>query len=391
MSPRTFARQFVAGTGRTPYQWLLRQPDAGTNGLPYGFSGATFRWHARTPGWEPPVTSINHQVRLAARPSGLPTAANWALASEPVPTAGPGQFVVAVSHISIDPAMRGWMNAGASYVPPVEVDAVMRAGAIGRVTASQRPGFAVGDYVYGAFGVQEYASSDGRGVIKLDTSVAEPTTYLGALGITGLTAYFALYDVGRIRAGDTVVISGAAGAVGSVAGQIAKINGCRVIGIAGGQEKCRMLLTEFGFDAAIDYKSENLRKALREHAPAGVDVYLDNVGGAVLDAVLTRLARGARIIICGAVSQYNAAQVQGPANYLMLLVARASMTGMVVFDYEDRYPQATAELARWLREGRLVSREHIIHGSVSDFPDALLMLFAGENTGKLILAIDDQG
>ncbi len=298
------------------------------------------------------MTSINRQVRLAARPSGLPKASDWEVTSGPVPTAAPGHFVVAISHLSIDPAMRGWMNAGASYVPPVEVGAVMRAGAIGRVTASQQPGFTEGDYVYGAFGVQEYASSDGRGVIKLDTSVAEPTTYLGALGITGLTAYFALYDVGRIRAGDTVVISGAAGAVGSVAGQIAKINGCRVIGIAGGQEKCR-LLTEFGFDAAIDYKSENLRKALREHAPAGVDVYLDNVGGAVLDAVLTRLARGARIIICGAVSQYNTGQVQGPANYLMLLVARASMTGMVVFDYEDRYPQATAELARWLREGRL--------------------------------------
>ena len=206
--------------------------------------------------------------------------------------------------------------------------------------------------------------------------------------MTGLTAYFGLFDVGRIRAGDTVVISGAAGAVGSVAGQIAKINGCRVIGIAGGQEKCRTLLAEFGFDAAIDYKSENLRKALREHAPEGVDVFFDNVGGAILDAVLTRLARGARIIICGAVSQYNAEQVQGPANYLMLLVARASMTGMVVFDYEDRYPQARAELARWLREGRLVSRQHIVHGDVSDFPEVLLMLFAGQNTGKLILAID---
>ena len=334
------------------------------------------------------MTSINRQVRLAARPSGLPTASDWEVTSGPVPTAGPGQFVVAISHVSIDPAMRGWMNAGTSYIPPVEVGAVMRAGAIGQVTVSERPGFAVGDYVYGAFGVQGYAASDGQGVIKLDTSVAEPTTYLGALGISGLTAYFGLYDVGRIRAGDTVVISGAAGAVGSVAGQIAKVNGCRVIGIAGGQEKCRTLLTEFGFDAAIDYKSENLRKALREKAPEGVDVFFDNVGGAVLDAVLTRLARGARIIICGAVSQYNAERVQGPANYLMLLVARASMTGMVVFDYEDRYPQARAELARWLREGRLVSRAHIIHGGVSDFPDALLMLFAGKNTGKLILALD---
>jgi NADPH-dependent curcumin reductase CurA len=280
------------------------------------------------------------------------------------------------------------MNAGASYIAPVEVGAVMRAGAVGHVTASGHPGFAVGDCVYGAFGIQEHALSDGSGVIKLDTSLAEPTTYLGALGMTGLTAYFALLDVGRIREGDTVVVSGAAGAVGSVAGQIAKIKGCRVIGIAGGQEKCRALIEEFGFDAAIDYKNENLRTALREHAPGGVDVYFDNVGGDVLDAVLTRLARGARIIICGAVSQYNAEQVRGPANYLSLLVARASMTGMVVFDYQDRFPQAIAELAQWLRAGQLVSREHVVHGGVSDFPDVLLMLFAGQNTGKLILALD---
>jgi NADPH-dependent curcumin reductase CurA len=334
------------------------------------------------------VIMVNRQVRLAARPSGLPRASDWEVTSEPVPTAGPGQFVVAVSHLSIDPAMRGWMNAGASYIPPVEVGAVMRAGAIGRVTDSGHPGFAVGDYVYGAFGVQEYALSDGQGVIKLDTSLAEPTTYLGVLGLTGLTAYFALLDVGRIREGDTVVVSGAAGAVGSVAGQIAKLKGCRVIGIAGGQDKCRALLEEFGFDAAIDYKSENLRTALREHAPGGVDVYFDNVGGDVLDAVLTRLARGARIIICGAVSQYNADQVRGPANYLSLLVARASMTGMLVFDYQDRYPQAMAELAQWLRAGQLVSREHIVNGSVTDFPDVLPMLFTGENTGKLILALD---
>ncbi len=334
------------------------------------------------------MTSINHQVRLAARPSGLPKASDWEVTSEPAPAAGPGRFVVAISHLSVDPAMRGWMNAGASYVPPVELGAVMRAGAIGQVTASEHPGFGVGDTVYGVFGVQEYASSDGHGVIRLDTSVAEPATYLGALGMPGLTAYFALLDVGRIQAGDTVVVSGAAGAVGSVAGQIAKLKGCRVIGIAGGQEKCRTLLEDFGFDAAIDYKSENLRTALREHAPRGVDVYFDNVGGDTLDAVLARLALGARVIICGAVSQYNAERVRGPANYLMLLVARASMTGMLVFDYQDRYPQATAELAQWLRDGRLVAREHVVYGSVGDFPDVLLMLFAGQNTGKLVLAID---
>jgi NADPH-dependent curcumin reductase CurA len=334
------------------------------------------------------VTSINRQVRLAARPSGLPRASDWEVTSEPAPTAAAGQFVVAISHLSVDPAMRGWMNAGASYIPPVELGAVMRAGAIGQVTASEHSEFAVGDYVYGVFGVQEYASSDGTGVIKLDASLTQPTTYLGVLGMPGLTAYFALLDVGRIRAGDTVVVSGAAGAVGSIAGQIAKLKGCRVIGIAGGQEKCRALLEDFGFDAAIDYKSENLPAALREHAPRGVDVYFDNVGGDTLDAVLARLALGARVIICGAVSQYNAEQVRGPANYLMLLVARASMTGMLVFDYRDRYPQALAELAQWLRDGHLIAREHIVRGSVSDFPDVLLMLFAGQNTGKLILAID---
>ena len=334
------------------------------------------------------MSPINRQVRLAGRPSGLPKPDDWEFTSETVPEPGPGQFVVEVSHLSIDPAMRGWMNAGASYIPPVEVGAVMRAGAVGLVIASGHPGFAVGDYVFGAFGVQEYARSDGRGVIKIDTSLAEPTTYLGALGLTGLTAYFGLLDVGRIKAGETVVISGAGGAVGSVAGQIAKIKGCRVIGIAGGADKCRAVTQEFGFDAAIDYRTQDVRKALHEHAPGGVDVYFDNVGGQILDAVLTRLARGARIIICGAVSQYNETKVRGPANYLMLLVARATMAGMVVFDYEDRYPQAMAELAGWLQGGQLVSREHVVRGTVGDFHDVLLMLFDGANTGKLVLALE---
>jgi NADPH-dependent curcumin reductase len=331
---------------------------------------------------------INRQVRLAARPSGLPAASDWELTSEPVPAPGPGQFVVAISHLSIDPAMRGWMNAGASYIAPVEVGAVMRAGAIGLVTASEHAGFAPGDQVFGAFGVQEYAVSDGSGVMKIDTALAPVTTYLGALGMTGLTAYFALLDVGRIQDGETVVVSAAAGAVGSVAGQIAKLKGCRVIGIAGGSDKCRALVDDLGFDAAIDYKSQDVRAALREHAPQRVDVYLDNVGGDILDAVLTRLARGARVIICGAVSQYNADRVQGPANYLALLVARASMTGMVIFDYQDRFAAALADLAKWLAAGQIVSREQVMRGSVSDFPAALLMLFDGQNTGKLILAIE---
>ena len=333
------------------------------------------------------MSSINRQVRLAARPSGLPEVSDWAFTEEPVPTPGDGEFVVAASYISLDPAMRGWMNEGASYIAPVEIGDVMRAGVVGEVIASQHPGFAVGDHVYSDFGVQEHAVSDGRGAIKIDPSLAPLPTYLGTLGLPGMTAYFGLLDTGKLKEGDTVVVSGAAGAVGSVAGQIAKIKGARVIGIAGGEEKCRWLTEDLGFDAAIDYKAEDVRAALREAAPTGVDLYFDNVGGDILDAVLTRLARGARIVICGAVSQYNSAEVRGPANYLALLVARASMTGMVVFDYAARYGQAAAEIAGWMGEGRLISREHVVPGGLSAFPDTLLKLFAGENIGKLVLQV----
>ena len=336
------------------------------------------------------MPQTNRQVRLAARPFGLPRPGDWEFTSEAVPAPLPGEFVVEISHLSIDPAMRGWMSARPSYMPPVEIGAVMRAGAIGRIIASEHPGFAVGEHVYGTFGVQEYAVSDGRGVIKVDTSLADLPVYLGVLGMTGLTAYFALLDVGKPKEGDTVVVSGAAGAVGSVAGQIAKIKGCRVIGIAGGPEKCRVVTEEFGFDAAIDYRMPDLRRALRELAPRGVDVYFDNVGGEILDDVLTCVARGARIIICGAISQYNENEMRGPANYMMLLVARASMTGMLVFDYADRYPEAMAALAGWYRAGRLAAHETIVRGGVEDFPETLLKLFEGANTGKLILALGER-
>jgi NADPH-dependent curcumin reductase CurA len=334
------------------------------------------------------MKNTNDQIRLAARPAGLPKRSDWELTTEPVPTPGQGQFLVSVSHLSIDPAMRAWMNDVPSYIEPVELGAVMRAGAVGRVDASQHPDFATGDHVYGAFGVQEFALSDGRGVTKIDPSLAPPPTYLGALGLGGLTAYFGLLDVGQLKEGDTVVVSGAAGSVGSVAGQIARIKGARAIGIAGGSEKCAWLVDELGFDAAIDYKSENIRAALREHAPNRVDVFFDNVGGDVLDAVMTRLARGARIVICGGVSQYNAQRPQGPANYLALIPARAAMTGMVIFDYADRYAEGIAELAGWLRDGRLVAREQIVGGGVRAFPETLLKLFAGENIGKLVLAVE---
>ena len=333
------------------------------------------------------MNPVNHQIRLAARPSGLPARSGWETTTEPVPVPGPGEFVVAVSYLSVDPAMLTWINAKSSFAEPVAIGAVMEAGAIGRVTASRHRGFAAGEHVYGGFGVQEFACSDGTGVTKLDPLLAPLPTYLGALGVTGLTAYFGLLDVGRIRAGDTVVVSGAAGAVGSVAGQIAKVKGCQVVGIAGGPDKCRWITGDLGFDAAIDYKAEDVGRALREHAPGGVDVFFDNVGGEILEAVLSRLARGARIVLSGGVSQYAAGQARGPANYLGLIGARASMTGFLTPDYSHRYQAARAELAGWLREDRLISREDIIEGGVRVFPDVLPKLFTGENIGKLILAV----
>ena len=334
------------------------------------------------------MSRTNHQYRLAGRPVGLPTPSDWEYVEEPVAEPGDGQLLIEVIYLSLDPAMRGWMNEGKSYIRPVEIGEVMRAAGVGRVTASRNPQFAIGDYVSGVLNVQEYCLSDGRGLTKVDAALAPLPVYLGVLGLPGMTAYFGLLDIGRPEPGQTVVVSGAAGAVGSVVGQIAKIKGCRVIGIAGGERKCRLVVEQLGFDACIDYKSEDVRKALHEVAPEGVDVYFDNVGGDVLDAVLTRLARGARIVICGAISQYNVTgQVKGPANYMSLLVHRASMTGMVVFDYADRYPEATAELAEWLSAGKLRSLEDVVDGGVQAFPDTLLRLFKGDNTGKLVLKV----
>ncbi len=333
------------------------------------------------------MNTVNTQCRLAARPVELPKATDWTIVEEPKPAAADGEFVVEVDYLSIDPAMRTWMNAGRSYVPPVEIGEVMRALGVGRVVKSRHSGFAVGDEVSGIFGVQRYALSNGADVNKVDTTLAPATVHLGALGISGLTAYFGLLEIGRPEPGQTVLVSGAAGSVGSIAGQIARINGCRAVGIAGGEQKCRWLIEEVGFDAAIDYKNADLRAELKTHAPGGVDVFFDNVGGATLEAALNRLARNARIVLCGAVSQYNEAP-RGPANYMQLLVARASMTGFVIFDYADRYTEGVARLAEWLNSGKLRSHEHIEHGDVGDFPNTLLKLFSGENTGKLILALD---
>ncbi len=329
----------------------------------------------------------NRQFRLAARPVGLPKASDWSLVEEPIPQPADGEFLIRIEYVSLDPAMRGWMNEGKSYVPPVGIGEVMRAYSAGEVVASNNPKFPVGSRVAGVFGVQQYAISDGKGARIVDTALAPLPTYLSVLGMTGMTAYFGLFDVGEAKDGDTVVVSGAAGAVGMVVGQLAKIKGCRVVGIAGGAEKCRWLVDELGFDAAIDYKHEDVRAALRQHCPKGIDVYFDNVGGEILDIALGQLALHARVVICGAISQYNATEgVKGPANYLSLLVNRARMQGMVVFDYASRYGEAAREMGAWLAQGRLKSREDIVEG-FDTFPDALLKLFRGENTGKLLLKI----
>jgi NADPH-dependent curcumin reductase CurA len=333
---------------------------------------------------------VNRQWRLAARPKGLPVATDWEFRTEAVPEPADGQFLVRVLYISLDPAMRGWMNDARSYVPPVGIGEVMRAGGVGRVVASRHADFAAGDNVSGTFGVQDYALSDGRGVIQVAAAAAPLTQYLSVLGMPGMTAYFGLLDIGRPAAGETVVVSAAAGAVGQIVGQIAKIKGCRVIGLAGGEEKCRFIVDELGFDAAIDYKNEDVRAALRERCPDRVDVYFDNVGGEILDTVLTRLARHARIVICGSISQYNnEGPARGPANYMALLVDRARMEGFLVFDFAGRYHEAARDMAGWMAEGRLKSVEDVVSG-IEGFPDALLKLYRGENFGKLILSVADE-
>jgi NADPH-dependent curcumin reductase len=332
---------------------------------------------------------MNHQFRLAARPVGMPKREDWKYVEAAIPEPGEGEFVVKILYVSLDPAMRGWMREGRSYVPPVAIGDVMRAFALGRVSASKNAAYAVGDYAYGLFGVQEYAVSNGAGVSKADPRVAPLPVFLGTLGMPGMTAYFGLLDIGRPQAGETVVVSGAAGAVGMVVGQIAKIKGCTVVGIAGGEEKCEYVTKTLGFDAAIDYKSEDVLKSLARNCPKGVQVYFDNVGGEILDAVLTQITRGARIVICGAISQYNnTAAIRGPANYLSLLVNRASMTGVLVLDYVERYGSAAREMGGWMAAGKLKSREDIVEG-FDTFPETFLKLFKGENTGKLILKVAD--
>ena len=332
---------------------------------------------------------MNTQIKLAKRVVGLPDHSVWDVQENPTPEPNEGEVLVKVHYISLDPAMRGWINNVRSYIPPVQIGEVMRAGTVGEVIESKHPTYKVGDYLYGTGGVQQYIATDGKGWHPVDPRIAPLPMYLGTLGMPGFTAYFGLLDVGKPQAGETVLVSGAAGAVGSIVGQIAKIKGCRVVGIAGGADKCKYLVDELGYDAAIDYKNESVRKGIKEHCPNGIDVYFDNVGGEILDTALTRLARGARIVICGAISQYNSdSGYTGPSNYMSLLVSRARMEGFVVFDYAKRYGEAAHEMGAWLAQGKLKSREHVVEG-IEKFHETFLRLFSGEKLGKLVLKVGE--
>jgi NADPH-dependent curcumin reductase CurA len=333
---------------------------------------------------------VNRQWLLKNRPSGMVEPSNFEWSESDVPQPADGEFLVRNLYLSLDPAMRTWMTAARSYIPPVEIGEVMRAACVGEVVESRNENFEAGERVLGTFGWQDYAVSDGGGPIPVN-KVPEgvpPTMPLSVLGITSLTAYFGLKEIGKPEEGETVVVSGAAGATGSIAGQLARRWGCRVIGIAGGPEKCGWLTGELGFDGAIDYKSEDVNKRLRELCPKGLDVFFDNVGGEILEAALGNLAWHARVILCGAIANYNAEVPHGPRNYMNLLVRRSRMEGFVVFDYFPRTEEAMAELVPLVMDGTLRHREDIRDG-LEAAPQALIDLYTGANTGKLLVKIAD--
>lgn len=335
------------------------------------------------------TSAVNRQWVLASRPEGMVKESDFTYLETPIPQIGEGQVLVRNLYASLDPAMRGWMEDRKSYIPPVQIGEVMRAGGVGRVVESRNDDFKPGDLVQGLFGWQDYIATRPGGPMGLRKIPGDiPVTWhLGVLGATGLTAYFGLLDVGRPVPGETVVVSGAAGATGSVVGQIAKIKGCRVIGIAGGPVKCGWLTGEAGFDAAIDYKSENVEQRLKETCPGGINIYFDNVGGEILDAALAVLAPRGRVVLCGGISRYNAAAPPpGPRNYLSLLIQRGRMEGFIILDYAPRFGEGVSELSAWVKAGKLKHKEDIVE-ELENAPKALLRLFEGKNLGKQLLKI----
>lgn len=330
---------------------------------------------------------INKVLRLKKRPIGFPDEDTWELSEEILPSLNEGEILIENNYISLDPAMRGWMNETRSYIEPVKIGDVMRAGSIGKVIESNNPKFSEGDVVSGGSGVQQYSINDGMGFFKIYPGKLDLPVFIGTLGMPGMTAYFGILEVGKIKEGDTVLVSAAAGAVGSIVGQIAKIKGCKVVGIAGGKEKCDYVVNELGFDGCIDYKNESVKSGIKKECPNGIDVYFDNVGGDILDSALIFINKYARIVVCGAISQYNETSAKGPDNYLSLLVNRGTMTGMVVFDYVKKYPIAVEEMSNWILEGKLKSKEDIYDG-IENFYEIFKKLFNGDKKGKLILKVN---
>ena len=329
----------------------------------------------------------NRTVRLNERPNGLPEKKIWSFNEENFDLKlGDNQFIIKNEFVSLDPAMRGWLNDVRSYIKPVNVGDVMRAGTVGKIIKSNNKYYNEGDYVSGWGGVQDYTITNGENFQKINDDKVSKESYLGVLGMPGFTAYFGILREGQIKEGETIVVSAAAGAVGSVVGQIAKIKGCKVIGIAGGEDKCKYVTEELNFDHCLDYKGDNFFRELKDKCKGGVDVYFDNVGGSLLNHMLIFISKGARIVICGAISQYNSQKVVGPSNYLSLLVNRASMKGMVVFDYAKDYGLAQKEMRDWILTGKLKSNEDIYEG-IENFHEIFLKLFNGEKKGKLILKL----
>jgi len=334
---------------------------------------------------------VNRQWRLVARPVGLIKESDFGWYEQPIPTLDEGKILIRNIYLSLDPASRNWAREVKSYFPPVAIGDVMLGRTIGVVAQSRHANFKEEDIVLGMLGWQEYSLTDGTGLSQLPKDSSLPlTAYLGLLGNIGPTAYFGLLDIGKPEAGETLVVSAAAGAVGSLVGQIGKIKGCRVVGIAGTEEKCHWITEDLGFDAAINYKTERVHERLITHCPDGIDVYFDNVGGEILDTVLTLINGKARIVICGLISQYNAVKpVHGPFNFIRILAQRARVEGFLVLDYENRFQEAYVDLERWHAEKKIKYRVDLVDG-LENAPRAINKLFDGSNKGKLIIKVSEE-
>ena len=333
----------------------------------------------------------NKKIILKSRPVGLPSESCWSIETSPIVSPGEGEILVRIIYVSVDPAMRGWINDVPSYIPPVAVGETMRALGVAQVVSSNSAEYKSGDYVCGMFGVQQYAVlCPDASTYKVESEEDKLAMHLSVLGMPGMTAYFGLTEIGMPRTGDTVLVSGAAGAVGSLVGQISKYKGCRVVGIAGGAEKCRYLVESLGFDEAIDYKSmDDLEGAIHMVCPQGVDVFFDNVGGDILDAAILNLCKGARIVACGAISQYNeVSSTVHKIDYLPILFSSSRLEGFVILDYQHRYSEGICQMSEWLESGVIKNKEDIYEG-IEEFPNVLLKLFNGENFGKLVLKVND--